>query len=403
MEQENKSAIVSLLKVQGLLSFAFSLGGIFLQVFLFSLGGFDAVVRYNLISCISLFFCCIFSGWFLQRFSTKRLMLGGLSAFALMFLLLFIMRERGLMILPLLGLLNGIGLAGFWSVMNLAQFALTSAEMRHRYFGRQNFWSGIAYAAGPMIGGAFISAMGILVSREIAYSLLFFSLFLLMVLVYREAMKLPAFEGIRFSLRHILRHRRSREWKLALVQYFFYGLYDFSFAAFSAVLMFVALKHEIVLGAVNAFSAIAAAVAALMAGVLLKQTERIYLLGLVFAPLGIFLFGFSPTWMGIAALIVLTRLFQPLLDLASAKTNFDILDRTGNTWQEIYHFFVEHEIVLNLGRIISFSFFLWFMERTQDAGVARLWIMGLAAVILAIGFLQGRLMQKIRASGTEVS
>ena len=54
-------------KLIGLFFFATSLAGIFLNLFLFQLGGFRAVISYGLISLVFLFIIYFFSGYILNE------------------------------------------------------------------------------------------------------------------------------------------------------------------------------------------------------------------------------------------------------------------------------------------------------------------------------------------------
>jgi YQGE family putative transporter len=216
-------------------------------VFLFTLGGFRAVVEYNLVSALMVVVFYAISGWLLTRITLKKCLLLGLGAHILLFSLLFLFREQSLILLIPLGIVNGTAIAVFWAAMAPLQYVLTTDETRYKFFGHQSFLFSITGGIAPLFGGVLISLSGFLISKVFGYSFVFFLIALLMMLCYREAKNLPEYEKIVFSFADVIRHRRSWVWKLALLQDFFYGLFDFMFASFAAIIMFLIVKSEFLL------------------------------------------------------------------------------------------------------------------------------------------------------------
>ena len=395
MERTSSQELNSLLKINGVCSFALSLGGIFLQVFLFTLGGFGAVAEYNLVAVAFIFLFFVISGWLLKRLQLKNVLLLGVAAYIAQFLLLFLFREHSLMLLIPLAILNGMGIGMFWAVMNLLQYIFTTEDVRHRYFGKQQFLSSLSGGIAPVIGGGLISFFGFAVSKTFGYSFVFFIIALLMGAVYGEAKKLPRHESIDFSLRHIMSHRRSRAWKLSLAQDFFYGLFDFMFGAFTAVLIFLVIKEEFVLGIVNAMGALVAAGAGLGASALLGKRPLSFLVASFAGAFGIMAFAAQQNWWGIGALVILFYAAMPVLTIASSKTFLDVIDRFEDPWRRKYHLFLEREIILNIGRMASLGIFLLFINEHNQLAVARIAVGLLAAIPLFAGVLQYQIMREL--------
>lgn len=385
-----------LLKINGIYSFALFLGGIFLQVFLFTLGGFRAVAEYNLASAGFILIFYFFSGWMLTRVKSKNLLLLGIGAYILLFLLLFLFREQSLSLLVLLGAIHGMATGIFWGVMNLLQYTFITAELRHRFFGRQSFLFSITGGIAPILGGMLISLMGFLVSKEFGYSFVFFLIAVLMAMLYREAKNLPDQEVIDFSLYDVTKHRRSRMWKLTLFQDFFAGMFDSLFPAFSAVLIFLIVKEEFVLGFVNAAGAIVAACGGLAAGIILAKKQISFIVTSFVAAFGIGLFAWQQNWWGLIALTFLFNAAIPVLGVASSKIFFDVMDRFGKDWQKKYYLFLEREIALGLGRVSSLLLFLLVVSDRNQLEIARIAIGLLAFVPLCMGFFLMRIMCGMR-------
>lgn len=391
MEYTNPQEAKTLLKINGIFSFALSLGGIFLQVFLFTLGGFRAVVEYNLISALMVVIFYIISGWLLTWISLKKCLLLGMSAHILLFSLLFLFREQSRALLIPLGMVHGIAIGIFWGAMTSLQYIFTTDETRYRFFGHQSFLFSITGGIAPIIGGALISLSGFLISKEFGYSFVFFLIAVLMAYCYREAKKLPEHEPIDFSFIYVIRHRRSKVWKLALLHDFFYGLFDFMFISFTAIIMFLILKSEFLLGVVNGVGAIFAAGTGLLAGVILAKRKTSFVPAALIAAMGMAFLAWQQNWWGLIAFMFLFHTAMPLLNVASWKMLFDMLERSKKEWQKTYYLFLEREIMLGMGRIASLLIFFLVVSDQNQFKTARIAVGLLAIVLVCIGFILRRI------------
>lgn len=387
----------TLLKINGIFSFALALGGIFLQVFLFTLGGFRTVVEYNLVSAFMVVIFYIISGWLLTRITLKKCLLLGIGAHVLLFSLLFLFREQSLALVIPLGVINGMAIAVFWGAMAPLQYIFTTDETRYRFFGHQSFLFSITGGIAPIVGGMIITLVGSLVSKEFGYSFVFFLIALLMATIYREAKKLPEHGTIDFSFTDVIRHRRSRVWKLALLHDFFYGLFDFMFASFAAIIMFLIVKSEFFLGVVNGVGAIVAACAGLLAAVILAKRKTSFVAATLIAAIGMALLAWQENWWGLIAFTFLFNTTMPILNVASWKMLFDMLDRSRKEWQKKYYLFLEREIALGAGRVTSLLIFFWVVSNENQFDIARIAVALLAIVLVCIGLI----LRRITVVGTD--
>lgn len=381
----------TLLKINGIFSFALALGGIFLQVFLFTLGGFRAVVEYNLVSAFMVVVFYIISGLLLTRITLKKCLLLGIGAHVLLFSLLFLFREQSLALLIPLGVINGMAIGIFWGAMTPLQYIFTTDETRYRFFGHQSFLFSITGGIAPIVGGALISLSGFLISKGFGYSLVFFLIAVLMACMYREAKKLPEHGTIDFSFTDVIRHRRSRVWKLALVHDFFFGLFDFMFAAFAAIIIFLIVKSEFFLGVVNGAGAIIAACAGLLAGAILAKRKTSFVPATLIAAVGMALLAWQENWWGLIAFTFLFNTAMPLLNVASWKMLFDMLDCHKRKWQKTYYLFLEREMALGAGRMASLLIFFLVANNQNQLEVARIAVGLLALVLVCIGLILRRI------------
>lgn len=377
-----------LLKLQGLLFFTLALAGIFLNVFLFQLGGFKIVASYGLVTFISVFICYTLSGYFLRKRSSISLIRLGLLILAINYGLFFILRERSIDFFLLLGGLNGIGAGCFWAGNNLTQYIATHEHTRSEYFGKLNFFINMGSALGPILGGAIIYSFRIATLQNTGYAVLFLLVSLLLTFIFFFVKKLPDHTGVDFSLRHVRAHKRTSVWKIVLTQQFLYGLFDSTFSAFSGVLMFLIVQQEFTLGVVSTFSTIVYGLANILAIKLLKRHKHAYLFGMIFCSLGLLLFGLQQNWLGIASLILITNVFFPLLNITTTKAIYDTIDRNEEPWENKYHFLLERDSCLGFGRILSYAVLLLFFTQANQLAVARTWVLLIPLLPLSIGFLQ---------------
>lgn len=378
-----------LLRIQGLFFFAISLGGIFLNVFLFKHGGFNAVIMYNVVSIMAILIFFVVAGLLLRRFSFKDIMLAGLAAYVLLYILLFLFREESMAILSVLGALSGIGTGLFWAVMNISEYIFTTSEIRQFYLGRQSFWAGITQGLAPLFGGLIIFLTGMIASNETGYAVIFLLIAVLLVATYVEAAKLPHGSGIRFFVRDISGHKRTSGWMLSLAQHFFHGFFDFPFGVFSSVLMFLILRQEVLLGVVNAVGMVIGGLAGLAAGLTLAKKRQRFAWSAIGGALGIGLFAFNQNGWGILALTLLYNSAMPFLNIAASTSVYNMIDAAQGTWHRKFHFFLEREIALNMGRCLSFALFLIIVgNAAEPAATARTWLLVLASMPLIIGIFQ---------------
>lgn len=129
-----------LLKLNGLFFFTIYLASIFVNLFLFQLGEFRAVVYYGLVSLITLFILYLFSGYLLYKISSQILIRVGLLLLSILYLLLLIFRENSINYLFFLGMISGLGHGCFWVGNNLTAYIATHEHSRNEYFGKLNFF-----------------------------------------------------------------------------------------------------------------------------------------------------------------------------------------------------------------------------------------------------------------------
>lgn len=377
-----------IIKILGLYIFAHSLAGVFLNLYLFNLGGLKAAVYLDLVALVLLFGTFVASGWALKKVSSKDLIFLGTLGSAIFFFLVFFLKEGSLNHLLSLGILSGVAGGCFWSGVNLSSYILTHEKTRNLFFGRENFVLNAASLLGPLLGGAVIKLTSLYAPVSLGYSLVFLLSGQVLSSTLWLARVLPTHTGVRFSLKHILVHRRRLSWRIVLGQQFLYGLWDVSFGTLSAVLIYLILRSEINLGVFNSLKTLAFAVFGLLAGRLLQKDYRWYRPAVFLSPLGLILFALNQNYLGLFSLVFVVGFFQPFLNIATSKLVYDAIDKVSEPWRQKYHFLVERDSALGLGRIINYLFLLWFFVGRDQVAVAKIWILIMPVFPFLIGLLQ---------------
>ena len=377
-----------LIKIISIFFFSGSLASLFLQVFLFRLGGFSTVALFNLIQLAFLLLLYISSGWLLKKFSTRTLLRVSLLIFSFAWLFLIILGERSIHHLILLGIIFGSGQGLFWSSFNLSQYILTHQKRREAYFGKSSSFSSIASAFGPIIGGIIVAKFGLILGVSYAgYYSLFLIVFVLNAMIFILAQDIPEHKGINFQLAHIFNHQRSRHWKLVLSQQFILGLYDAGFSAFSGIILFTIIRQESTLGFVQTAIGLITAVSSFIAGRMLSRNKKLYVVGAIGAFVGIFLFSYLNNWIGIYFFIFFTGLCSPYLNIPLSAGILNGIDTNKEKWQNKYHMLLERDISLGIARILSYVILFILFTFWDKSSIALNWMSVISVIPLLLGFL----------------
>lgn len=377
-----------LIRLNGLFFFTLSIANIFINLFIFQLGGFYAVVKYGLLNLIFLLVIYLLSGYLLKKYSSNALIRIGLLFFTILYISLFLLGEKSINFLIPLGIINGLANGFYWPGINLVQYIVTHKHSRNEYFGKFNFIINISSAFGPLLGGLIIYLFNLYNLKFFGYITVFFLVAILFAILFLTTNKLPKFKGSQFSFGKIFNHKRSLDWKIVLSQQFLYGLFDVSFSTISIILIFLFLKQEFLLGVVNTTASVVFAFANILAINLLKKYKRIYILGMLLSTLGLFLFGISQTWLGIFGLVILTDTFLPLLNIATSKGIYDTMEDVKKDWKSKYHFLVERDLSLGVARILIYGILLVLFTPENQTAISKNWVLIVAIFPLIIGILQ---------------
>ena len=377
-----------LIFIQVVSTFASALASIFLQIYIFRLAGFTQTMVFNLFLFISLFIFYIFSGYLLRKHSTHLLIGSSFIINIVGYLLIIVLQANAVNYLIYLGLIFGMSAGNFWSGFNLSQYILTSQDSRNVYFGKSLSLIQIASALGPILGGIIVVSINYLTKNSFSgYYFLFFLVAVINIFLFINVKKLPIYTGVQFSLKDFINHQRSKKWKIVLGQNFAGGLYDAAFNTIFAILLFLVIKNESLIGTTRTLMLLFVAITSIIGARLLKRYNWLYVVGSLGIALSIVTFALFQNWLGIFLFALINGLATPFFSIPMSLAILNTVDENNLPWQEKYHMLLERDGVLGLARIISYIFLLALFTVFNKEDVSRNWMILIAILPLFIGFL----------------
>jgi len=284
---------------------------------------------------------------------------------------------------------HGTLLGVFWSAYNLNQYIHSDSKRRIQYFSSLTTVLNLLRSVAPAIGGGIIVFVGVTLGfgTNGGYGMLFLIVAAILTALGVFVGKLPDHERLTFTYRSFLAHRHTTEWKFVLAAQFLSGLYDNSVGIVIGILFYIVLKQEGMVGLVQSAMYLLIALGSIASTKLLFRSPNWYWLGAVGLSFGLLVFSFSPNMVGIVAIIVCAGFLYPFLSNWLSTSLFHALDHDARNWQEKYHLLIERDMVLGIGRIVSFALILPVKSAVDQEMTSRTWMLGLSVVPLILGVL----------------
>ncbi len=377
-----------LLIIMGFDILAYSLASVFVTVFFFAHSDISTTALFRVVAFASMTFFYTLSGFMLRYMSSGTLIKLGLYGGALFYLLLFILREASITWYVPLAILDGFTAGVFWSGFNLNQYILSSAGRRVSYFGWGQVLFNLGAAIGPALGGLIIAVAGAtIIGVTGGYITLFLLVGLIMFFVAVLVGRLPGYEMPEFRYQHVLKHKRTRSWKLVLGQQGALGFYDVCFGTVSSILLFLIIQSERQLGIMYTIAAVLATMSSLVVTRFMVKHPSTYWVGIIGSALGIAVFAWNQTIFGAWLMIGISGLSVPFMLTKLSAEYYDALDEAPGTWQQKYHMIIERDGVLGLFRTASYLVLFIFLQFGDEIRLARVFLFVLPIFPLTIGIL----------------
>lgn len=378
----------NMILIQGLDFFAASLSGIFVSVFIFINSDLRTTLSQLIVMNLSFMFFYMVSGWAFKRIQASTLIRTSLITSTIYFLILFILKERVIQFLYPLAIFSGFGGGIYWAAFNLNQYALSSKQSRVKYFG----WSHVVLngfqAFAPIFGGAIIAISGdkLLFGVRAGYPVLFLVVSLIYLIMLILFQQLPKHNPIIFSIKHVINHKRSKVWLNVLCQQFLFGMYDVIYGTMLGILIYLIVKGEFLLGAIQTTSFIACSIGSVFAMKALHKYRHAFWIGVIGQTTGVVMFALNQNLIGIFFYII-TGFITPFLNTWLSTISFQAMDQDIRHISEKYYLLAEQVFVLLSARILSNILLFIFIGFGDQVQLARQSLFILPIFPVAIGFL----------------
>jgi YQGE family putative transporter len=385
------SAERHLIEAQGLFSGAAAVAGLFLNLYLFKVGGTSAIAWYQIVNFMTVTVVFVVVGFLLRRRSTRPIMQVGLLVLCAEYLLLLTLGNDARHVVVLLGFIEGVGQGLFWAGTNVNEYVVTHRSTRALYIGKLALWQNSLPAASLLAAGGIIAVATHLSGDRTGYFILFGCMIVVFGLTIHHVGGTKPLTGVTFSLRDFKDDAENPLWRYSLAQQFLRGAWSMLLSAFAGVLVYVLLHTELRVSIFMAASTIVSGVAGMVAGRVLHEHPTAYVLGATVVPLGLIGFGLGAGWIGLACYIVGIQAFDGFGKNPVDRVSYDAQEHSGADWQHTYHYFVEREIALNAGRISGFIAVLVLLSGGADISAVRNCLITAAALPPLTGLLQWRI------------
>ncbi len=363
---------------------------IFLSLYLFRLGGAHVAAAFFCIKYAGIVAGFVSAGKLMQRHSTRALMRTGLFCLGTVYALLIAVGDSSSEMILWIALLAGVGEGLYWPGIKVVEYVVTEDETRTLYLGRLSLWRGVMAAVAPPAAAGLLSFLGIIGLARISYYGLFGALAVLLFCTWYHARSGQRCFGVQYEVRASAR-RPTGEWLAVLGQFFATGMWKTSLTMFAPMLIMSSLGGEFEVSLFAAVTTLVTAMFAVLAARLLHQRRSLYVIGVLAPRVGIISFAFTQSWFGLLAYAVCAVAFENFAAHASRRGAYRAMERSGLDWRENYHFVVELEIALNLGRIAGFGLVLLFLASHRDLEAVVMGLLCIAPMAIIGGLLQARL------------
>lgn len=298
------------------------------------------------------------------------------------YLAVLLLGNRSVELVFLLGMFLGVGSGFFWLSYNVLYFEITERNNRDIYNGINGLITSGAGILAPVISGWIITRIDHFTGYRLIFALSL-AVFLVAVVV-SFMLKRRSASGV-YRLKEILRLAldRGNHWYWVNLAMIAHGIREGLFAFLISLLIYVATGDELSLGGYLTASSVVALIAYFIVGRFIRinwRDESILIgaamLGIVVLPL---IWGVN-TW----TLVVLgmgVALFYPVYMVPLTSAVFDVIGENQETARLRVEYVVARELALNVGRILSVTAFLWWVQGISDPSQLR-WL------VLPVGFVQ---------------
>lgn len=378
-----------LLVISALFTFAIGLSNIFVNVFFWKqTNEFTVIATYHLMHYIATPITFILAGVLAKRKNGIWSLRIGLLTYALFFMLILFMGNRGTLYIYILGIIYGMATGFYWLAFNTLSFDFTHMNNRDTFNGFNGSAAGIAAAISPMIAAYIISIFRGTRGYYVVFAL---TLSVFMVLVLISMLLKCKNYGYRLDFRRVF-SRNCSEWSIIRTSTALWGFRDVIIVFLINILTIEATKSELSLGKLTLVSSLISSASYVLVQKVIKPPHRrlsilIGTIGSLAAVLGL------TARVGYGTLvfyIIVDALFLPFFLIQLNSATFNVIERNHEKDMRI-EYMINKDLVLNGGRIISVLILIIMLSLFKVSSTLKGYLLFLGLVPVASGYSLGRL------------
>jgi YQGE family putative transporter len=374
-----------LLIVSSLFAFSMGLSNIFVNIFFWrETKSFIIIALYNLIINITTPITFIVAGILSKKKNGIWSLRIGLATYAVFFVLILYIGNKGVAYIYLLGVISGIAAGFYWLPFNVLCCDFTSVSNRDTFNGLNGGFSGIASIIGPISAAYLISRFSGLKGYRIVFTMTC-TIFVILILIS------SIFKGENYSDK--IDYKKAfgninEGWRVVRKSTFFWGFRDSVMMFLINILGIEVFKKELVLGEFALVAALITSASYVLVQKIIKPPHRKK--AILFGTIGSF-FSVMPLVININfytlfMYAIIDSFCLPFFLIQLTSSTFNVIDRKQDEQSRI-EYMINRDIVLNGGRAISVSILILLLVIFKNMSILKFYLIFLGIMPLIAGYI----------------
>lgn len=387
-----------LLTISAMFTFAMGLSGIFINIFFWKqTNDFKVIVTYNLIQYIVIPITFIGAGIVSKRKNGIWSLRVGMLAYALFYILILTVGNKGVSYIYILGILYGIAAGFYWLAFNTLSFDFTGINNRDTFNGLNGSCCGVTAAIAPATSGYIISKFSGIKGYTIVFTItlcMFLSLILISTLLKCKNY------GNKLEFKKVIL-RNCDEWSDIRKATFFWGFRDVIIVFLVNILIIETTKSELTLGKLTLIASLLSSISFVLVQKIIKPPHRrvsIYI-GAIGAFLAVLSLGLNITYINLLVYVMMNGFFLPFFVIQLTSATFNVINRAHEESMRV-EYMINREIVLNGGRAISASMLVFMLLEFKESSVLQFYLIFIGFIAIVSGYFLGKLKNVLKGEKT---
>lgn len=386
----------ALLLVSALFTFAMGLSNIFVNVFFWrQTSSFNVIILYNLTHYFVIPIMFIIGGILAKKKNGIWSLRLGLLSYAIFYVLILLIGNKGAGYIYLLGVVHGIGSGFYWLAFNTLSFDFTDVTNRDTFNGYNGSCAGIAAAASPMASGYIISLFSDATGYRIVFGITL-AIFIILVLI-SLTLKCRDYGG-RLNYKKAF-GRNCEEWGTVRLATALWGVRDVIIVFVVNILIIETTNSELSLGELTLLASLVSSVSYVLVQRIIKPPKRrlSILIGAVGAFIAVVGLAVQVKYTTLLMFMIMDAFFLPFYLIQLSSSTYNVINRAHDEDMRI-EYMINKDIVLNAGRIISSVLLLILLNTVKNPSVLLVYLIFLGLAPMASGYFLAKLKKVLSGS-----